>query len=666
MKKAGSIQLKKVIATVLAAAVCLTTAVIPKVRLAADGEPTNGEAVGGENPDGEASGTDKTVTGEAAEFNTGTLAIWEWDVITYDNVSSFINSHRGETVASLFIPSDVLKGMPNVNDKGMFTEGIMSFYEDDSHVFHGGYEDPGRMNQVRDNDIYHFGTATTEFPVVPDFFSFMDTVLENNISKSFASMSDQYRGTFLKMDNEALQKVTIKELQKGKFYTTGNCLGALWVTFDPNNGTYSKKDAFYCYTSIALSKASFKTSYDGMPGNGYNLKNDSSFNYIKLPITNENSQDPEGSEPFLALSHVQWADRMTNSDVIIAWSNYDKMPSQVNGVGRDIFYLTNDQMDNIICCNNGYAFGSSAVRGFKWIVGTPHFFSTIKGENSKDASGKGGVTTVRSGTVMSVGNTQYTDASGHTAKSEGIILPEDGRIIIEEGGVLSIDGNFINNGTIINRGGTILVKNGATVTQFGETSQGTIRCTMGETGKSGQFIVMPGGKVECLADQDVKELYVKDELLKQDVLSQIRQKKDVTNLTSLELKNGSCLTCFGEVLLTRMDMDSSSGVEMKKDSSLRLGLVRKEKYVLMFTNGAENNIETLQTAETLGRLKQRIASGDIGDATDTGLLKNYAEGISCTDGSDTKASVTAYSGSSLSYPEGFVDKNIVDIKEPQY
>ncbi len=235
---------------------------------------------------------------------------------------------------------------------------------------------------------------------------------------------------------------------------------------------------------------------------------------------------------------------------------------------------------------------------FRWYVGTPHVFATIKGQagtNGKETggdttSGEGRVTTIKKGQVYAIKECTYEDAQGKLNTSEGVILPETSKIVIEKGGILSVEANFINNGRIVNNGGTIILKaspdgktpNGC-ISPFLETNEGTIECSNG-----GTIIVMPGCKLFTLSD-----LCMNNNNDKID-------KKGVDY--ALSLNDGSTIINYGLMVNSYAYMDCSCRIENRKNGVILAAHCRKETDQLLYNakvtgTGASTSVATIEKME---------------------------------------------------------------------
>ena len=204
---------------------------------------------------------------------------------------------------------------------------------------------------------------------------------------------------------------------------------------------------------------------------------------------------------------------------------------------------------------------------FYWYVGTPHTFAALVGEGGDPVTGVGSTLTVPAGQTLVVKDTEYADASGNISKSDGVVLPEGATIVIEDGGVLSVEGNFINNGKIINKGGTILVKEGGTISPYLTTSEGTIECCKAPgSGRSGDLIIMPGGKLFCLVDADSYE-----------------RKKAAP---ALKLTGGGTVINYGTLVMSYAEIDIGSKIENRKDAVCFAGYNRTSITAMLHKSGA--------------------------------------------------------------------------------
>ncbi len=199
---------------------------------------------------------------------------------------------------------------------------------------------------------------------------------------------------------------------------------------------------------------------------------------------------------------------------------------------------------------------TNVSNNFYWYIGTPHTFAALMGEGGDPTTGEGSTLTVPKGQTLVVKDSSYMDANGNAVVSEGVVLAEGSTVVIEDGGVLSVEGNFINNGKIINKGGTILVKDGGTISPYLETGQGTIECCKADSGRSGDLIIMPGGKVFCLID------------------SKTYEKKNAE--PALKLTGGGSVINYGSLIMSYAVIDTGSKIENRKDAICYAGYNRAD------------------------------------------------------------------------------------------
>lgn len=263
---------------------------------------------------------------------------------------------------------------------------------------------------------------------------------------------------------------------------------------------------------------------------------------------------------------------------------------------------------------------------FTWYVGTPHVFASVLGEGGDAQSGEGGVTTIPSGKVYIVSGAKYLDDQGNEATSEGVVLPEGSSIVIEEGGVLSVEGNFLMNGEIINKGGTIIIKDGGCISPFGDTKQGTIDCSASKNGRSGDIIIMPGGKLFCLTNEESYggNLLQKTEKQSDKTVAggfQLRVGTiDLTNgkkagsgsidtaklneriTPALRLCEGSTVINYGTLVTSYMKMDSGCKVENRQKARFFAGYNRTDKYALLYNSAVtDTSVEKIAFVDTYAK-----------------------------------------------------------------
>ncbi len=328
---------------------------------------------------------------------------------------------------------------------------------------------------------------------------------------------------------------------------------------------------------------------------------------------------------------------------------------------------------------------------YKWYVGTPHVFACVKGEGG-DKNGNGSTVTIKNGQVYIVSGAEYMDADGNEAISDGVVLPEGSSIVIEEGGVLSVEDNFINNGRIINKGGTIIVKDGGCISPFADTKEGIITCTTGASGRSGDIIVMPGGKLFCLTNEKVyngnllsttktsgssgstnntagSQIQGTGFMPFISVANPLNKESNPTYTSgtisleyALSLTGGSCLINYGTVVMSSAQLDAGSKIENRKDGAIHIGYNRTDNTVLLADAKATNG-NAKAPFETLGQITQ--------DPSPIGLCLGVKSTI-YTSGSDVhslKGTIVNEKTATLDAKRGnldFASANQVEIITPEY
>lgn len=220
--------------------------------------------------------------------------------------------------------------------------------------------------------------------------------------------------------------------------------------------------------------------------------------------------------------------------------------------------------------------------------GKDYIFSAFKGETD-EASLDGRPTTVISG-IRTVGGTTYEDENGAVIETEGEILCEGSTIVIPEGAVLAVDGNFVNNGKIEINGGTLIVKDGGMISQIGNTCEGSIVCNQGDSGESGQIIVMPGGKILCTAYINLGNVL---EYTGKVANAAGNYNSAYTTQPGLIMNAGSSLVNYGTVCCSSVVIDSKATIECRKGSEMMTGYCNKDE--IFFFAKAENYMDGLES-----------------------------------------------------------------------
>lgn len=172
------------------------------------------------------------------------------------------------------------------------------------------------------------------------------------------------------------------------------------------------------------------------------------------------------------------------------------------------------------------------IQGFDLYVAEKLHFSQLKGN-----------TQVNDGMLLRISNADYVDQDGKTSKTMGSIIPNGATLTVNKGGMLVISGNLINNGTIINNGGTILVKKDGCISSFMQGNNiskngcGTIKCN------GGDILISKGGAIYA-GMNDSK-----------------------SNLVPFTLSNNSTLINGGLLVYGKLNVDSGSRVELRRNSN---------------------------------------------------------------------------------------------------
>ncbi|MCR5624109.1 MAG: autotransporter adhesin family protein [Lachnospiraceae bacterium] len=552
---------------------------------------------------------------EILDDENGRISFWEWDKCTPANWKKFFGDHEFHPVMLAYYGFN--KSEPY---------GFVSIYGDKYHLFRG----TGAPSDLEKYPDYIFKSCT------------------NNVNTGWF---DQFRTGYMVLDDDSKLLNGHKEyFNQDRFYTTGGTMGVLFFRNPKNATTFT-----YPQFDIAFSRASSKNKPEDMSyleiGTGVNKKEDY---FMYVDCVDRDSSDGENGEPYIYFDHNSLNDGYSS----FRWAmgaNYLEKSKGSNDIPNNLtdrwcFYgvpPTVSWMSNIIV-NNGYMhpmyrmqlpisqryyddceydfnhFNSDGnvkrhyedilrsndlATEYKMFVGSHHVLASIKGENGDETSGQGGTTTIGEGQMLIIDDATFIDSSGHTSKSEGIILPETSTIIIEKGGVLSVQGNLINNGTIINKGGTIIVKDGGCISPYAATSEGMIKCL------GGDMIVMPGGKVFALSSdkaQNTSESVVGISLLSSD-------------------DGGSSLINYGFVANTRCEMDASSTIENRNEGAFLSGVTRVTDNKLLYNSEINISSEGTKTTVKCSDLKDVSFSSNpyIGifsitnDGTQKGTVLNY-------------------------------------------
>ncbi|MCR5587589.1 MAG: hypothetical protein K6F77_08710 [Lachnospiraceae bacterium] len=636
--------IKKIAGTFIVLAMGITSVgSMPKTVLADKTETTSTEKTSTEKTSTEVASneTDNEVAEQnLIEDDKGRVVIWEWKAVNANNINSVLNeAGKDKAIPSIFALTD-REGYPN----GYF----LSLYDDENHIFHGDGSMSASSwdnESVLMNSYFKYDEAFNKFNILPNFNETMMHICLGSFNSKEINLTknmDQHRSMYLMISDEA-GSIDKDNFDKDTFMTSGNCKGCLWVkpiSWQTTGESYNAIEEFFgkenwanntLMSEIMLSKYNYKVDTSDMSYNRiYDEENpeldkngkianecyDTTSYHLRIPYTvRENGGFAEENEPSLQLSKVAWNPSKFEANGVIAGGagaakavqlqigsvDQTNLNTAYKGsykkdylyfIGSDGWINDDDRERYYLTTKGGLVFAQSGdslnnvIWKYRWYVGFQHVYSTVKGVGGDKTTGEGGVTTIGNGSMFVVGGKEtYLDENGNTCKAEGIILPEHSKIIVEEGGVLAVEGNLINNGKIINKGGTIVVKQGGSISSFTETTEGTIECCQGKTGKSGQMIIMPDSKVYALTSQEMlnspANFYKK-------LTDKGGSYTDLSN--SVILTGGATITNYGDFEVTSINIDSTSKVENRGSSLFRVGYARASDSYLMYKDDDKDKI----------------------------------------------------------------------------
>ena len=647
--KKKQIQLQKkhrILSWIFAVAILLLTAISIEVRdVYADGDDTSASTEKTTDAGTEKSTSDGStpVDSKLLKDDHGRIVFWEWKKVTTTNYKDLFKRKDGHFENGSFYPSMLV-----MHNSEMVPMGFISTYADKDHVFYGpdAFAYTTSFNTLGNGD-------KEKIDVIYNSLDERKTV-GPKATQAFKKETSYY----IMIDSDSRLLNDHKEVfQTDRFYTAGTPMGVLNLS-PVNRGEtsffYGKE--FYDYgisvpcteVQIALTRGSAKGNSGDMYYNSIGRNQGVTDYFMVAPADSYESKIilRDHLEPLTTRFHSytmvlnpteEEGDPLDKRDYIPADNESSKMHSPdekvdfSNDIGFYGLYAYKGEKDtdkwimmskegwSFLGVKNGYllnlsigyfqvgttyetemvkrylaATDPSIYNVFTWYIGTPHVFASIKGSGGDAESGAGGTTTVGKGEMLILQDTDYIDADGNKAKSEGVVLPEKSKIVIEEGGVLSIEGNFINNGQIINKGGTIIIKDGGCVSSFGLTDEGTIECCAAESGQSGDIIVMPGGKLYSVVD----DTHLDYESLENRKYIKAAKRPGAPALT---LTGGSSLINYGTFVTNYTKMDGSSKIENRKESLAYIGYTRKDngelQYYAKVSKSGIDNIVPIEGSE---------------------------------------------------------------------
>ena len=506
-------------------------------------------------------------------------------------VHHFSNSSglEGSSVPLLFVPVYPKSGK-------LVSGGALSLFYDKDHIYKGtNFQQVTTVNQSqfltyqRDKELDSFIQSCNTVPNFKNYDTF-----------AYAGM-DQQRSVFFKSGEEG-KVIPSSDFNKSVFYSpSSSTYGALWteitsfmrhsdngwgsvlmITKKELDGSLQPDDFVYAFDPANL---------DSKVRRSHPERNRDEIAYgISLYI---NGSGDERREPGFTMSRrayyyntFTWHPANNNYFFIYNRMNFDvKDEGTAEYIAGSIYDLfggeTTYAVDGSWAYNDGWVIPVGWKKGydmygnhhenksekdnfsdaFKCYVGMPTYYSCILGnEEGKDDGGK--VFTIDTGDIYTMGGGKYTDVYGNEHESSGVILKEGYTIHIKEGGVLAVTGNLLNNGKIINEGGTIIVKEGGMISPFGQTKEGTIECKkMTSAGPAGDMIIMKGGRVYTIADND----------------------KTSAKAPTLTLSGGATVINYGILRTTNLFADSTCKLEARRGSTICTNNVRTDKTAMFIT-----------------------------------------------------------------------------------
>ena len=557
----------------------------------------------GSNTSTEAGSTEEgAVKTDILDDENGRISFWEWERVTKDNIYEKFKDGKFHACMFCYLDSSTTPGVYR----------FVSLYNDADHIYlpretvsTGWYNHFDRLAKTL-GDEYTAEINKVYGKTIPGS-SHPYTYCFDQYSNFFMKLDEDGRGDedtginewILENPNEYVGTIagyntTYKSKFKDKFFTTGGCMGVLFVQAKDLSKDKINKAA------IAVCDGTAKSNPADMSYLGFGDR--ASRDHIYL-IYNNSGVSGEKGEPCNQLTnYYPWFD-----DNDFKTHYYSITTQHADGYNGSYWQIVGDGQSNKgwMTVLNGWinpfnftvkdAGGNlrqrkaEATDEFEIYVGTQHVLASLKGEGGDEVSGEGGITTVGKDQMLIVGDATYIDQNNKPAQAEGVVLPETSKIVVNKGGVLAIDGNFINNGQIICNGGTIIVKDGGCISPYRGTKEGTI------TINGGDMIIMPGGKVYALTELN----NYREELLKyingynQEVMDLYFLHPD-----TLTVINGGNIINYGELAATRTVMDSTGKIEIRQEGSAVMGALIDDNSEMLYhfeislrkTNSGANNL----------------------------------------------------------------------------
>lgn len=628
---------KKIIALLLAGSMAFTYAARTPVFAtetkndAGSTEAGSTEAGSGSTEDTE--NKDSKPKTEELKDDHGRITIWEWEHVTKKNFTDFMDDNKFHASMFFYIDSDTERKKNNW--KTTEPKGFISTYDDKTHIkrSYGDEEWIQYWDKVT-NDQATWNTFTNA--------NFNWNCSHSNFLQAFAEQNSK----MIQMDEQSTSLNGTGVYFKEKFVTLkGGSLGVPYVKcvksgtdIIANLKSGGKFSQWCAQIKMYIQPISSKNA---SKDNNLDLGTRSTDTYVEI------NRGRAGNEPGISV----WKGTVGDNNKAITLHPATGDDNSDFWVMKNLIGLNHEELDYCKVCDNdeekasetgptvgvtksgylvgyeakrlnGYGGGEYSVdhfttRGshhnyarnifwpeapgvyalFKWYVGTPHVFATIKGQAGADGkenggdevTGEGRVTKIGKGQVYCVKDTTYKDDSGALQRSEGVILPETSTMIIQKGGILSVESNMINNGKIICDGGTIIIKPSekegepdGCISPFMDTKEGTI-----EVKNGGTIIVMPGCKLFTLSDKCMNDRNSK--------LYGYGAGGD----PALLLTSGATIINYGLMVNSYAKMDSSSVIENRKDGVILAAHVRTLKEALLYKSkvtgkGADTKVEYIE------------------------------------------------------------------------